>query len=121
MRCTALIAAAAILTALTSVAVAPAAAQSRIEVREDRAGRVEVREGRTIVRQYVRTDRAPTRFTVRKERSFLDPGTTVAPLSRQYTDYAMPPNYFPSQAFDPALAQRYPLPDNFYLPGYQRF
>ena len=32
------------------------------------------------------------RFTVRRERSFLDPGTEVESTSRSYTDYVIPPD-----------------------------
>lgn len=35
--------------------------------------------------------RPSARITVRRQRSFLDPGTEVEPMSRSYTDYAIPP------------------------------
>ena len=64
--------------------------------------------------------RARTRITVRRARTYLDPGTEVLPMSRQYTDYAFPPLWYPSRHWDAAGTWRYPLPDNFYLPGYVR-
>jgi hypothetical protein len=99
---------------LTVVAVAagvaltswPADAQPRKRVRQD-------------LDSY-QVKRPPTRITVRKARSYLDPGTEVLPMSRSYTDYAMPPNWYPTGAWDAAGAYRYPLPDPFYLPGYYR-
>ncbi len=65
-----------------------------------------------------RRARARTRITVRRERSFLDPGTEVEPGSRSYTDYAFPPGgNYPLRVYDPTRDWRYPLPDPFYLPG----
>jgi hypothetical protein len=55
-------------------------------------------------------NRQRTRITVRRPRSFLDPGTEVLPLSRSYTDYAMPPLYHPSRIWDTTGAFRSPLP-----------
>ncbi len=54
--------------------------------------------------------RASTRITVRRARSYLDPGTEVLPRSRSYTDYAVPPMYRPNDAWDPARSWRFPLP-----------
>ncbi len=51
-----------------------------------------------------------TRITVRRARSFLDPGTEVLPLSQSYTDYAMPPLYHPTRIWDTTGAYRSPLP-----------
>ena len=65
-------------------------------------------------------NRAPTRITVRRARTYLVPGTEVLPLSQQYTDYALPPLWYPSKNWDAAGSWRYPLPDNFNLPGYVR-
>lgn len=67
-----------------------------------------------------RSRRAPTRFTVRRERSYLDPGTEVLPRSQSYTDYALPPLRTPTSDYDPSQSRRYPLPDSYYLPGYVR-
>ncbi len=108
-------------TALTAVTAAvtvvlatwPAEAQTR------KRARVSL-ERPQVTRTTVRVNRPATRITVRKARSYLDPGTEVLPMSRSYTDYALPPQYTPNDAWDPARARRYPLPDNFYLPGYYR-
>lgn len=62
--------------------------------------------------------RTRTRITVRRARSYLDPGTEVLPRSQNYTDYAFPPLWYPSKSWDAAGARRYPLPDSYYLPGY---
>jgi hypothetical protein len=63
--------------------------------------------------------RKRTHITV-TPRSYLDPGTEVLPMSRSYTDYAVPPRYNPHVAFDPANERRSPLPETWYLPGYTR-
>jgi|RhiMetdeSRZDD1v2_1073273.scaffolds.fasta_scaffold00320_29 hypothetical protein len=60
----------------------PADAQTRKRVRQEV-------DGLPGVKQY------PTRITVRRARTYLDPGTEVLPMSRSYTDYAVPPNYSP--------------------------
>lgn len=79
-----------------AVACPPAEAQTR------RPYGVEVQKKR---------ERASTRITVRRARSFLDPGTEVLPGSRSYTDYAVgSPLYRPNDAFDPARSRRFPLP-----------
>lgn len=65
--------------------------------------------------------RSATRITVRRARSYLDPGTEVLPYTRQYTDYALPPIGSPLDIADPARSYRAPLPDNFSLPGYARY
>jgi hypothetical protein len=65
--------------------------------------------------------RSATRITVRKARSYLDPGTEVLPYTRQYTDYALPPMGSPLDSVDPTRSYRAPLPDYFSLPGYARY
>ena len=37
--------------------------------------------------RYITYDRPRTRITVRRERSYLDPGPQVMPYSQHYTDY----------------------------------
>ena len=65
-----------------------------------------------------RQTRARTRITVRRERSFLDPGPEIEPGSRSYTDYALPPGTYSAQGrYNPTREWRYPLPDPLYLPG----
>lgn len=62
--------------------------------------------------------RSRTRITVRRARSYLDPGTEVLPRSRSYTDYAFPPLWYPSRSWDPTGARRFPLPGAYELPGF---
>ena len=65
------------------------------------------------------SERARTRITVKKQRSYLDAGTTVKPGEGRYLDYAFPlysryPNYGPY----PDIS-RWPLPGPFDgLPNY---
>jgi hypothetical protein len=55
-----------------------------------------------------------------RPRSFLDAGTEVLPGQRKFTDYALPPNYSPTQVIDnTAFSHRSPLPGPFDLPGRQ--
>jgi ABC-type molybdate transport system substrate-binding protein len=85
------------------------------------------KRARTSVERYTVTrtvaTRPAARITVRKARSFLDPGTEVLPMSRNYTDYAFPPNYSPTSVVSgpttPAGHQNpwWPLPGRFDLPG----
>ena len=102
-------AAAALGVVLTSMPVVPEAeAQTRTRVRHN------VDDYPPGVR---RTDRRPARITVRRQRSYLDPGTEVQPMTRHYTDYAIPPGgYFPSSVWDVTLDRRHPLPGRFELP-----
>ncbi|MCC7345885.1 MAG: hypothetical protein IT538_00665 [Variibacter sp.] len=63
--------------------------------------------------------RAPTRITVRRGRTFLDPGTEVLPRSQPDLDYAVPPLWYPHRIYDTTNSVRGPLPDNnFWIPGY---
>jgi hypothetical protein len=74
------------------------------------------------VRSHVRQAtvvRPRTRIRV-QARSFLDPGTEVLPGERKFMDYALPPNYSPTQVIDnTAFSHRSPLPGPFDLPGRQ--
>jgi hypothetical protein len=66
-------------------------------------------------------NRPRTRITVRKGRTFLDPGTEVLPRSRNYIDYALPPLDFPWRIWDTTGNYRSPLPDqNFMAGGFYR-
>lgn len=90
----------------------PADAQNR-----SRGKRVE-REAYPGARYAYANRRGPrTRITVRRERSFLDPGTEVLPRSQSYTDYANPPLWYPTRIWDTTGSFRSPLPDSFTLPG----
>jgi hypothetical protein len=70
--------------------------------------------------RYYRGARPRARITVRRPRSFLDPGTEVQPYSQPYTDYALPLGYYPVQvvggAATPAGAQNphWPAPGAFH-------
>jgi hypothetical protein len=80
------------------------------------------KRAKTSVQRYTVTRtvavRPAARITVRKARSFLDPGTEVLPMSRSYTDYALPPNHYPSRIWDTTNHYRWPLPTEYDLPGY---
>jgi hypothetical protein len=112
MRWTTLTAIAAV--AATVLATLPAEAQQR----RSRGAEFE----RTTTQRYV-AQRPRASITVRKQRSYLDPGTEVLPMSRSYTDYAVPPGYRPTQVVSgpssPAGWQNphWPLPGAFDLPG----
>lgn len=62
-----------------------------------------------------------TRVTVQRGRSFLDPGTETIPGDRSYTNYALPPLGGADRAYDPTGSRRFPLPDSFDLPRYNRY
>jgi hypothetical protein len=66
---------------------------------------------------YARRTGPRTRITVRRARSYLDPGTEVLPRSQPYMDYASPPLWYPTRIWDTTGSFRSPLPDSFTLPG----
>ena len=70
------------------------------------------------VAEYRGTTRTRTRITVRRQRSYLDPGTEVYPGSMSYTDYAFPPGDHPFRMIDSTAAGRSGLPGPFDLPSY---
>ena len=57
------------------------------------------------------------RITVRRGRSFLDPGTEVLPLSQGYTNYAVPPGYHPFQVVGGAATPAGPSNPHWPAPG----
>lgn len=59
-----------------------------------------------------------TRITVRP-RSYLDAGTEVLPGSQHYHDYAYWPRHSAWDNIDPTKSQRFPLPDQWDLPGWR--
>jgi hypothetical protein len=77
-------------TGFLTATATPAEAQRR------GARAVEEYPGSRYYRDY-RRGRAPARITVRRPRSYLDPGTEVAPRSQAYLDYMWPPGYYPFQ------------------------
>jgi hypothetical protein len=64
---------------------------------------------------------AATRIIIRKQRSYLDPGTETLPLAEHYADYAAQPFTAPFDAVDPTNTRRSPLPDAFDLPGFNPY
>ncbi|MBX6426975.1 MAG: hypothetical protein IRZ09_13760 [Variibacter sp.] len=94
-------------------AAAPAEAAKKRGARTAEAPVVAQQEARPSPR----AARAPARITVRRPRSFLDPGTEVLPLSQPYTNYAVPPMHAASDMWDPSRSRRFPLPEPYYLPG----
>jgi hypothetical protein len=61
--------------------------------------------------------RTRTRVII-QQRSFLDGGTEVLPGERKFTDYAIPPNYSPTDVIDnTSRGHRSPLPGPWDLPG----
>ena len=111
------------LTAIAAAAVVTLAAwPAEAQTRSRSGGRTEAYPGArpTQTRPRVRTARETqrTRITVRKARSFLDPGTEVLPRSQSYTDYAIPPLWHPTRIWDTTGYTRSPLPDSWEFPGY---
>ncbi|MPZ40185.1 MAG: hypothetical protein GEU95_19435 [Rhizobiales bacterium] len=107
--CAAVFCAAAI--ALSSVAVTPADAQQKRSATKKAA------------KKYgpVPITMAPprARVTVRR-RTFLDAGTHVIPGDRKFTDYALPPTYYPASVADNRAGMyvdQSALPGPFTLPG----
>ena len=68
----------------------------------------------------VRTGRAGqrARITVRRARSYLDPGTEVLPRSQSSLDYAFPPGWYATRIWDTTGAFRSPLAQPFELPNF---
>ncbi len=96
--------------ALSSVAVTPADAQTQ-------------KQKRVAAKKYgpVPISMAPprARITVQR-RSFLDAGTYVLPGERKFTDYALPPTYYPGSVADNRAGmyiEQSALPGPFTLPG----
>jgi hypothetical protein len=81
------------LTALAAAAAVvlaawPADAQTRKRTRSNFESYQDYKAKRANARI---AGRPSARITVRRARSFLDPGTEVEEMSRSYTDYAIPP------------------------------
>jgi hypothetical protein len=109
--CTALFCAAAF--TLSAVAVTPADAQAQPKAQK-----------RVAAKKYgpVPTSMAPpprARITVTR-RTYLDAGTHVIPGDRKFTDYAVPPTYYPGGVADNRggmYISQTALPGPFTLPG----
>jgi hypothetical protein len=109
--CAAIFCAAAL--ALSSAAVTPADAQTQKKSATKKAAK-----------RYapVPISMAPpprTRITVQR-RTFLDAGTHVIPGDRKFTDYALPPAYYPASVADNRggmYIDQSALPGPFTLPG----
>jgi hypothetical protein len=68
--------------------------------------------------RYFRGQARPrARITVRRGRSFLDPGTEVLPYSQHYTDYALPLGYYPVQIVGGAATPAGPQNPHWPAPG----
>jgi hypothetical protein len=104
-------AAAVVAVATWSTADAQTRRGTHYQVDRNEVSRADVRRARTT--------RARTHITVRRERSFLDPGPEIIPGSRSYTDYAIPPNSRASvtERWNPTREWGYPGPSALFLPG----
>lgn len=67
--------------------------------------------------RYNRAERPRVRITVRRPRTFLDPGTEVLPYSQRYTDYALPLGHYPVQAAGGAATPAGPQNPSWPAPG----
>jgi len=87
---------------------------------------VVVGQGSTVVqptRTIIHNSNGTTTIIVTPRRSYLDPGTEVAPGEEKYMDYILPPGGDPGRPnwfYGPDMqgSGGYPLPRPFYIPGY---
>ena len=79
--------------ALSSVAVAPAEAQTTNQTKKSAAKKVAAKKYGPVPISMAPPPRA--RITVTR-RTYLDAGTYVIPGDRKFTDYAIPPGYSPT-------------------------
>ena len=101
--------------ALSSVAVAPAEAQTH--QKKSAAKKVAAKKYGPVPISMAPPPRA--RITVTR-RTFLDAGTHVIPGDRKFTDYAVPPGYSPTSVIDNRAGiyiDQSSLPGPFTLPG----
>jgi hypothetical protein len=102
--------------ALATVAVTPTEAQAQTQQKKAAAKKSAKRYGPVPISM------APpprARITVTR-RSFLDAGTYVIPGDRKFTDYAVPPTYYPGSVADNRggmYIDQSALPGPFTLPG----
>jgi hypothetical protein len=112
--CAAIFCAAAI--ALSSAAVTPADAQTQTQ-KKAAAKKVAAKKYGPVPISMAPPPRA--RITVTR-RSYLDAGTHVIPGDRKFTDYAVPPTYYPGSVADNRggmYIDQSALPGPFTLPG----
>ncbi len=112
--CAAIFCAAAI--ALSSAAVTPADAQTQTQ-KKAAAKKVAAKKYGPVPISMAPPPRA--RITVTR-RSYLDAGTHVIPGDRKFTDYAIPPTYYPGSVADNRggmYIDQSALPGPFTLPG----
>ena len=112
--CAAIFCAAAI--ALSSAAVTPADAQTQPQ-KKAAAKKVAAKKYGPVPISMAPPPRA--RITVTR-RSYLDAGTHVIPGDRKFTDYAVPPTYYPGSVADNRggmYIDQSALPGPFTLPG----
>ena len=71
--------------------------------------------------QRVIVQRPRSRITIRRERSYLDPGNEVLPGERKYTEYATPYGYSAIDVLGPGMGwNRTPFNDPFDVPSRSR-
>ena len=103
--------------ALSSIAVAPADAQTTNQTKKSAAKKVAAKKYGPVPISMAPPPRA--RITVTR-RTYLDAGTYVIPGDRKFTDYAIPPGYSPTAVIDNRAGvyiDQSPLPGPFTLPG----
>ena len=103
--------------ALSSAAVTPADAQNVQTQKKAPAKKVAAKKYGPVPISMAPPPRA--RITVTR-RSFLDAGTHVIPGDRKFTDYAIPPTYYPGGVADNRggmYIDQSALPGPFTLPG----
>jgi hypothetical protein len=102
--------------ALSAVAVTPADAQAP-QQKKAAAKKVAAKKYGPVPISMAPPPRA--RITVTR-RTYLDAGTHVIPGDRKFTDYAVPPTYYPGSVADNRggmYIDQSPLPGPFTLPG----
>lgn len=104
--------------ALASVAVAPAEAQTQKQAQKKAPAK------KPAVKKYgpvpITMDPPPRARVTVTRRTFLDGGTHVIPGDRKFTDYALPPAYYPASVADNRggmYIDQSALPGPFTLPG----
>ena len=103
--------------ALSAVAMTPAEAQNVQTQKKAAAKKVAAKKYGPVPISMAPPPRA--RITVTR-RSYLDAGTYVIPGDRKFTDYAMPPGWYPSSVADNRggmYVSQSALPGPFTLPG----
>ena len=98
-------------------AIAPAEAQTQTQTQKKAAAKKAAKKYGPVPISMAPPPRA--RITVTR-RTFLDAGTYVIPGDRKFTDYALPPTYYPGSVADNRggmYIDQSALPGPFTLPG----